>query len=134
MKLDTEDRKVIVKHRLQKARNTFTEVKGIVEMGYWHAAANRLYYACFYAVTALLIKNGHSSRSHNGVFTLLGEHFVVTGIISKEQNRLYRKLFDLRQDGDYDDWVVVDESDIIPLLEPAENFITDIENLINDNK
>jgi len=42
-------------------------------------------------------------------------------------------LHTLRQKGDYDDWVVVKESDIIPLLNPAEKFIETIEDLINKN-
>ena len=109
------------------------EVKGIIRLEYWRVAANRLYYACYYAVTALLIKNGYSAHTHNGVFTLLGKHFVLDGIVSKEQNKLYGRLLELRQSGDYSDWIVIKESDIIPLLEPAEKFIETIEDLINKN-
>jgi uncharacterized protein (UPF0332 family) len=60
----------------------------------------------------------------------LNKHFVVEGIISKEQNRLYGRILELRQKGDYSDWVVITEENIIPLLEPAENFIETIEKLI----
>ena len=28
-----------------------------MELEYWRSAANRLYYACYYAVVALLVKN-----------------------------------------------------------------------------
>ena len=45
---------------------------------------------------------------------------------------VYYKLFSLRQKGDYDDWIVVNEFDIMPLLEPAEQFIKTIEKLINN--
>ena len=131
MTLSEENRKYIVNHRLQKAYKTLQEAKGNVDMEFWHTAANRLYYACFYAVTALLIKNGYTTRTHNGVFTLLGKHFVLEGIISKEQNNLYGALIELRQEGDYDDWKVILEEDIKPLLEPTQKFIQDIENLIN---
>ena len=134
MTLNEENRSIIVNHRLQKAKETWAEAKGNIEMCFWHTAANRLYYACFYAVTALLIKNGYSAHTHSGVLTLLGKHFVLKGIVSKEQNRLYGRLLELRQDGDYNDWVVVTESDIFPLLEPAEKFIAEIEKLINENK
>ena len=134
MTLSKEERDTIVMYRLQRAKETLAEAKGNVKMEFWHAAANRLYYACFYAVSALLIRNGYGARSHNGVFSLFGRYFVVTGMVSKEQNKLYRNLFNLRQGGDYSDWVIVEEKDIVPLLEPAEYFITDIENLINDDK
>jgi len=132
MTLSEENRKNIVNHRIQKAYKTFKEAKGNVGMGFWHTAANRLYYACFYAVTALLIKNGYVVRTHSGVFTLLGKHFVLEGVISKEQNNIYGTLLELRQDGDYDDWKVICEEDIIPLIEPTQKFIQEIEKLINN--
>ena len=47
-----------------------------------------------------------------------------------ELGDMYYKLFTLRQKGDYDDWIVVKESDIIPLIQPAEKFIAEIEKLI----
>ena len=37
------------------------------------------------------------------------------------------------QSGDYDDLYFLEEDDIIPLIEPAEKFIAEIENLINHN-
>ena len=128
MTLYKEEKDAIVAHRLRKAQETFAEVKGIVKMEYWHSAANRLYYACYYAVSGLLIKNGYTARTHGGVLGLFGMHFVATGIISKEQNKLYRNLFNLRQGGDYTDWFDIKEEDIIPFFEPAKQFIETIEN------
>jgi uncharacterized protein (UPF0332 family) len=133
MGLSEEERKSLVNYKLQKAKETIAEMPILVENKLWRNAANRLYYACFYAVSALLIKHGHIAHTHGGAKGLLGRYFVLTNIISKEQNKLYEKLFDLRQKGDYEDWIVVKESDIIPLLEPAEKFIAKIENLINNN-
>ncbi|MCL2132233.1 MAG: HEPN domain-containing protein [Lentimicrobiaceae bacterium] len=131
MTLNKEERDSIVMYRFQRAKETLTEAKGNIEMEFWHAAANRLYYACYYAVSALLINNGYTARTHNGAFSLFGRYFVTTGFISKEQNKLYRNLFNLRQGGDYEDWINIEENDVIPLLEPAEQFITEIEKLIN---
>jgi len=102
-------------------------------MKYWYAAANRLYYACYYAVLGLLIKNGYSARTHSGVFGLFGMHFVKAGIINNEQNKIFRNLFDLRQNSDYEDMFEADEESVKPLLEPAEKFIAEIEKLININ-
>jgi len=133
MTLEREEKDALVAYRLQRAHETFTEVEGNVKMKFWSAAANRLYYACYYAVLALNLQNGVSARTHGGVFGLFGKHFVETGIISKEQNKLYRKLFDLRQKGDYDDWFEVEEEDIVPNLDPAKQFIETIERLIKKN-
>ena len=133
MTLSDENRKNIVNHRLHKAHETLAEAKGNITMGFWHTAANRLYYACYYAVTALLIKNGYTVRTHSGTIALLGKHFVLEGIVSKELNSLYGKLFELRQKGDYDDWIEIKAEDVLPRLEPAQKFIQEIEKLITQN-
>jgi len=134
MKLNAEERQLIVENRLKRALETFEEAKDLIASSRWHGAANRLYYACYYAVTALLIQNEYSSHTHGGVIGLFGKYFVVTNIVSKEDNKLYQKLFELRQDGDYSDWISIEESDIKPLLEPAEKFIEKIKNIIETTK
>ena len=133
MTLAKEEKEVIVQYRLERAVETLAEAKDLINLSRWYGAANRLYYACYYAVSGLLIKNGYTARTHSGVLGLFGKHFVLTKIISREQNKLYSTLFDLRQGGDYNDWIIIEEEDIVPLIEPVEEFIEKIENLINDN-
>ena len=133
MGLAEEERNLIVVYQLGKAKETIAEIPILIENKLWRNAANRLYYACFYAVSALLVKHGYVAHTHGGAKGLFGKYFVLTNIISKEQNKLYEKLLDLRQKGDYGDWIIVNESDIIPLLEPAEKFIAEIEKLIIKN-
>ena len=134
MSLTAEEKDIIVEHRLKRADETLVEATDLINLKHWHGAANRLYYACYYAATALLVKNGHITRTHGGVVGLLGKHFVLTNIISKEQNKLYQKLFELRQGGDYSDWIDIEEEDIKPLLMPAEQFIASVEKLIQEKK
>jgi uncharacterized protein (UPF0332 family) len=45
--------------------------------------------------------------------------------------RLFSKLFELRQSGDYDDFFDLEEEDILPLIEPVKAFFSEIERLIN---
>jgi len=130
MTLRKEDRNALVTIRLEKAKKTLIEAKDNIELGHWHAATNRLYYACFYAVCALLIQKGITARTHSGVMNQLGLHFVKEGLIDMGQGELYGKLFGLRQTGDYDDWIILQEDDVNPFVEPVETFIEEIENLI----
>jgi len=130
MTLRQEDKDALVMYRLQRANETMAEVKGTMQLGYWRIAANRLYYACYYATCALLIKNDITAHTHSGVINQLGLHFVSKGIISKDQSKLIKHLFELRQDGDYSDWITVEEKDIKSYVEPAEQFIKTIEQLI----
>ncbi|MDR0231362.1 MAG: HEPN domain-containing protein [Dysgonamonadaceae bacterium] len=133
MTLRREDKDTLITFRLQRAKETLIEAKGNMELKFWRVVANRLYYACFYAASALLIKEGITAHTHSGIISQLGLHFVKKGLISTEQGKLYGKLFSLRQTGDYSDRISISEQDVLPLIEPAEKFIAEIETLINNN-
>ena len=133
MTLQQEDRKALVSIRLQRAKETISEAKAIIQLGYWRIAVNRLYYACYYAASALLIKNGNTAHTHTGVINQFGLNFVSKGLVNNEQGKLIKRLFELRQNGDYNDWFSIDESDVVPFLKPAENFIAEIEKFIDKN-
>ena len=134
MGLTEDEKNTIIKYRLERAKETLIDVDISVQNERWNNAANRLYYACFYAAIALLLKDGYETRTHNGVRTVLGLHYVKTGIISKELNKAYRRMFDIRQTGDYDDLIIITENKVVPLVEPAKQFIETIENLITNKK
>ena len=97
----------------------------------WAAGANRLYYAAYYAVSALLLNNGISVRTHEGVIRMFSMHFVKTGIVSKEMGSLYTKLFSLRLTGDYDDDYSVTKEDVTTKVKGTKVLIQIIINLIN---
>ena len=130
--LTDEERQALVFNKVRRSKETWAEAKGIIENKYWYAAANRMYYACYYMVSALLLKNGQSAHTHGGIIGLFGLHFVKTGIVSSEMGKFYSELYELRQTGDYDDWKTLAESDILPLIPKVELFLDTIERLIKD--
>lgn len=131
MSLTDDERETIVAFRLQKGIETLEEAKGIATLGYWNAVANRLYYACYYVTSALLIKNKYAAQTHRGIIHLLGMHFIKKGIVSQDSGKLYSKLFELRQTGDYDDLFNLSESDVKPMISAAKKYIDELINLIN---
>ena len=130
MILSEEDRKSLVEYRLKKAKETFAEIPILIENKLWRNATNRLYYACFYAASALLINDGHQAHTHSGVKIALSLNYIKENKIDKSFIKTYGRLFNMRQRGDYEDWVIIEEEDVSPLIEPAEKFIVEIENLI----
>jgi len=134
MSLTDIEREAVVKFRLEKAKNTFAEIPVLIKNKLYRTAANRLYYACFYAANALLINDGYEAHTHNGVKTMLGLHYISENKIEKSLGKTYSQLINLRQDGDYEDWIDIEEEDVKPFLEPAEKFIAEIESLINKNQ
>lgn len=88
MSLTPEERDAIVAFRVQKANDTLKEAKDISTLNYWNTVVNRLYYACFYLTSALLIKHNFLAQTHHGVIHLLGMHFIKTGIVSKDAGKI----------------------------------------------
>lgn len=74
--LTDTDRTEIVKYRLEKAYRTYNEAIGSIENCYVETAANRLYYAAYYAVSALLISYKYEASTHNGVIQMFGKVFL----------------------------------------------------------
>jgi uncharacterized protein (UPF0332 family) len=52
--MSTPSKEDIIKMKLAKARGTLSEAEKMLEYNFPNGALNRLYYACFYAATALL--------------------------------------------------------------------------------
>jgi uncharacterized protein (UPF0332 family) len=99
---------------------------------HWNACVNRLYYACFYAVTALLATEEMSSGKHSGVKSLFNRYWISTNKISKEHGRLYNYLFESRQEGDYIDFVSLDRDTVEPWIPQVIDFINTITKLIEE--
>ena len=123
MSLSFDERKAVVDFRIEKAHRAFEQAQGVVELQYWETIANRLYYAAYNAVSALLIAHGYTTRSHDGVIHLFGQHFVKTGIVDVADGKLYHHLFTLRLTGDYDDTYGLTSEDVLPLITPASELI-----------
>jgi len=121
-------------YRLERAQETLEDARILAISERWNACVNRLYYACFYAVSALLIKEGYSSSKHTGVRSLFNLHFVKTGVVPKELARIYNDLFERRQESDYTDFITFKESQVQPLIPQAEEFVERISILIHENK
>lgn len=113
-------------YRLDRAYEAFEDAKLLAENDRWNTAVNRLYYASFYAIIALLIKNGIETQTHDGVRTQFGLQFVKPGIIDKKFGKLFSKLFDYRLKGDYGDLFDFDKEIVEPLFEDVEFFINTI--------
>jgi uncharacterized protein (UPF0332 family) len=115
---------------LDRAHETLEEARIMANAEHWNGCVNRLYYACFYAVNALLMQKDLSSPKHSGVRSLLNVHFIKTGVLTKEMGRLYNTLFEYRQQSDYEDLFRIDGDMVNPWVTQVKQFIETIEALI----
>lgn len=119
-----------VDYRLKQARETLEAARSLARDQHWNSVINRLYYSCFYAISALLYKHDINARSHSGIKHQFGLHFVKTGLIDKTVTEIYINLFDFRQIGDYADFTDFDEEKTAPLIPQVEILLNRIEELI----
>jgi len=122
----------LILYRIERARETFEEALLMQRERHWNSYANRLYYACYYVVTALLARKGLASSKHTGIKALFNQHFVKTGLVLKENGRLYNRLFDARQEGDYVDFVVFERDGVEPWISQVKDFIETISQLAHE--
>jgi uncharacterized protein (UPF0332 family) len=123
-----------MEYRMNRARETIREVQSHIEKRYWNTAINRMYYACFYAVSALLIKEKIDVSSHSGARQKFGEYFVKTGKIDRELAKHFTELFEKRQKGDYNDFFDFDEETVLRLFPISQKFVEVIEKLLYNNE
>jgi len=126
----TEWSKELVSYRLTRANETLEDARVLAAAGRWNACVNRLYYACFYAISAILVRHGLSSSKHAGVRSLFNKQYVKTGKIPKDLARIYNDLFERRQEGDYIDFVSFQEAQVTPWIARAEQLIGYVTSLL----
>jgi uncharacterized protein (UPF0332 family) len=124
------EKETIIKYRIDRALETLEEAKILSIGNHWNTVANRLYFACFYIVIALLFKNSFRTKSHSGARTTFSNEFIKTGLVIKDLGVLYGNLFNKRQEGDYEDVKIFTKEEIEPLISEVEKFIIVIRELI----
>ena len=132
MSLTNDERTTLVTLELKKARDTFEEITILTAANKWSGAANRLYYAVFHAINALLIHDGHIINTHKGSHAVFNLNYIKTGILPIEYGRLYNQLQTMREESD-DNWVYEVEADELrERIEPAQKLIEEIEKLVKN--
>ena len=132
MGLTNEERLIVVKLELEKAHETFETMELCAREKRWAAVANRIYYALFHAVSALLISDGHNVKSHRGVMALFGAPYVRTGIFTKQDGALFSDLVIMRDNADYNCFFEATEEKLTPCIQPTYQLIEKISQYITD--
>jgi uncharacterized protein (UPF0332 family) len=130
----TKEERAVIEYRMERARETLDEAKIMFDAGRINAFVNRLYYACFYAVSALLLTRDFSTSKHGYLRSLMHREFVKTGLISEDLGRHFDLLFDNRHKGDYEDFVRFNADDVSDWLDKTEKFVDHIDTILRELK
>lgn len=134
MSMDEQTRWDIVNYRCQKAHLLMRDVDVLMEHKMWNSTVNRLYYACFHIVSALLILYKIEAKTHMGIRQAFGANFIKNGILEPECGRIFTRLYDKRQSSDYDDFREFTEEEVEVLYPQAQRLLKEINQLINSQR
>ena len=128
--MNTPSKEDIIRIKIAKAIRTLSEAEKMIEFNYSNAALNRLYYACFYAASALLFSKDIFTKTHSGIKQMLGMHFINTGLLSAPLGHFYSNIFRSRQGYDYDDLEDADMEMVRELAALAKEFVDESRKLL----
>ena len=100
--MDEQDNKILVDLYLSKGEETLADAVLCIENNRWNSAANRLYYAVFHVLNALLVSDDKPACSHKGMRLAFGKNYVLTGLASEEEAHLLSRMETMRNKADYD--------------------------------
>ena len=93
-------------------------------------AVNRAYYACFYALSAVLLADGRKYVKHSGVRAALHHQLIRSGRLEPSWGRVYDRVYENRHRGDYQELVVFEADHVRELSGQAADFVTQMRQLL----
>jgi uncharacterized protein len=114
----------LIRYRLKQARESLNEADVLLAAGMsLRSVMNRLYYAMFYAVLALLQDKQAGTSKYSGAISLFDREFIKTEIFDKRFSKALHRAFELRQKGDYMEQIEVAKLDIDEIRPEAVEFV-----------
>jgi len=124
--------KEVIKYWIEKSTESLNAAEDELKAGRFSFSLNRIYYSCFYIVSALLLQRELRFKKHSGVRAAFHKSFVKTGLISRKHGQFYDKIFEARQRGDYIELVSFEKEQIEKWLQEAKDFIEVVKKLIQN--
>src|SRR3989304_3521806 len=86
---------------IEASEEALSAARALLEGGLLRSAVSRLYYGMFHLVRALVVSRGFDPRTHEGVESLFGLHFVRTGVVDVRYGKVFAYLQKFREQADY---------------------------------
>ena len=127
---DTPGREDLVHYWLEKSDLALASAERERVAGDLALAMNRVYYACFYAVCAVLAAEGKEFGRHSAVRAAFHQSVVKQGRIAQAWGAFYNRAFDDRQEADYEAAAEFDAPTVIDRIAKATQFVAELKRLI----
>ena len=129
--LHDSDKTALSKLRLENAKERLSFIPGILELGDYKTAANRSYYAVFFAMRAVLALDGFDSKKHSGIIAEFRRKYIKTGVFDDDMSDIISKLFNVRTSSDYDDFYIISKEKVTEQYNLAVRFVDTVVEYLN---
>jgi uncharacterized protein (UPF0332 family) len=123
-------REEVIAFWLARSDEAVASARAELDAGRRAFAVNRAYYACFYALSAVLLADGRKYVKHSGVRSALHRQLIRSGRLDASWGRFYDRVFENRHRGDYQELVVFEDAHVRELCEQAAGFVTQMRRLL----
>jgi uncharacterized protein (UPF0332 family) len=119
-----------VKAAISRAKDKLLVAKKVLEAGFPAESVPPAYYACFHVAEAALALEGIEPKTHEGLKSAFGLHFIKTGRLPAELGSILRELKDERENGDYSVFPAITEEDAKRAIASAETFVSALQSFL----
>jgi len=120
--MHNEQKVVLAKHRLEKAKETYsTAIENFSNQKYLDAN-NRAYYCIFHSMRAVLALDGVDFKRHSGVISFFRENYIKTNVFDSVYSDIIGKAGIIRSKSDYEDFYFATQSEAKEQIDNALAF------------
>ena len=127
---EIDHKNAVIKYWMEKAQESMESATSEFNSNRNTTAVRNLYYACFYALTAVLLKEGQAVKKHTAVKAALHKDLIKTGVVEPGWGKFYNRIFDSRHEGDYQPLRIFDAEEVKLYLDEGAGFIAQMQKLL----
>lgn len=131
--MSDDDKWAVAKLRFDNANRCLNSANLLLDEGDYKSAANRSYYAIFYAIRAILSLDGKDFKKHSAVISYFRKEYIKTGKFESVFSNTIAKLFEVRTDSDYDDFYIISKDEVADQITNASCFINAVKEYLLKN-
>ena len=124
----------LIEKHLEEAHTKLKAAEYLFNGKFYNDSISRAYYAMFHAAKAALALKNIDTKTHSGVLSQFGLHFIKEGFIDELYAKAYSIAMEDRSEADYGIFSEFTEDEAEIVIEDAKKFIGAVEDMIEKNK
>jgi len=121
-----------IQYKRDRAFEALDDIKKMLDNKMLSAAMNRIYYAGFYIVGALLLLDGFSTSKHRQLIGYFNKEYIKTGKVPVDIGEILDESYNNRVTADYHDFVDLTKTQVEEFYNQMKEFVGFIDQMIQD--